>query len=1336
MPYYTGQHVFLKHPDYSWVHAIIKNAEYSPDIGIKRRRVGESPRIGEYIYTIQLFKSDFESKQGYFSNEGEISADSNDSRFEIIEVDSEDTLYPYVDEYKNKISDLLNLVDLHESTLLETLRIRFFQDLIYTYIGPICISMNPFKWTIPWYQQDKIQDYIQRQPDLVPHFWEIADSTFRDMVNGKGNQCILVSGNSGAGKTETVKQLIEYINNLSCNINASNASADQLKKRMLEISEMIRESSPILEAFGNAKTINNDNSSRFGKFIQLQFDRNGAIVGAHINNYLLEKSRLCYQAEEERSYHIFYQFLAGASDEELRKYFLSRRPDKYKSIFGGKCAKVPSIDDALEWKDTIKAMNTLGLTEEEQNNILSIVAAVLHLQNIEFVNNIEDQAKVKSWDTVNMVSSILKIDPEILAKAMITRTRNIMNKDIVSPCTVEAAIDTRNTITKAIYSSLFNWLIDKINEKLSVKSFDKFIGLLDIFGFETFEVNSFEQLCINYANESLQFHYNDYNFKRDIIECKDEGIDVTSVKFQDNTPCIELIQGAKQATGILQLLDEQCLFPKSTDKSFLSLISKNFTNHKNFSTDRLKHEEFFIEHFAGKVSYNVEGWLEKNKDELKSDILQALRSSSNPFIANLVQDPPLFNRKPLTVGGSFRRQLMELMDIINSTVPHWVRCIKSHPAKKPDILHGSEVMSQLLSSGVLETIKIRRDGFAFRIPHRDFVEMYSIILGESKDYALSCNHVSKCKEILAKMNFNPSQGQVGKTKVFLRIEPRNLLNDEKSRCYKETIQIVQNYARMKIDTDEVERIRKRVLAEKRKKIIDSHKELLVLVSQLKQEKQFIENEIIKNQKRDILPQTIISQEHYEKQIKLLEVCKLKLEVKKKEKILELQRRREEALRLQREREAALERMRQEREEFERLKIERERQAWIEEERIRKEEEERRQIEMEIAFEREKQLKQMKKRRKRIEERNAKLEKIRQDRERVERQQIEGFMKAKHIFEEELKEMELIREEEIREKVEKQKKLDEIKKDFALQETKRYSELYDLEDQGLDEKRKKELAKRMHIEELKKQEYLDIEARARDLRIKEKKNQIILHKLKMQQLNEIEQMNKKREQKFDHARNRKNELEERDKKIQEQMLIRMQLEDISSKIKDELFKKRQRLRALAEQNHKRLMKVNNEDFKKIIDQKIYEEDMEFSKRREEIQSKIDDVIRIKSPARAKSSRSRAELRSPTRKNFEGYNAILNLNDLDYSKNKNDTKSPRSRSRRESNSSFSFSTHIDLSNLNNSPYRQIDNLLQSKMRFSSPNSNQNTSLNRPNSRPTSPHRLKSPNVRKGLFSTLIK
>ncbi|KAG2392602.1 hypothetical protein C9374_011327 [Naegleria lovaniensis] len=727
----AGQTVYFYHPQDSWIVGVIES-------------VDPNNKKGAY-----LVKPNPSLNSDPISNENPLLLD-------------EDLLFPYSDDLqKLDHNDLLAMSELHEVTLLTCLRNRFKKDVIYTMIGGVlAVAMNPFKWTIPYVQDDKMDLYINQSKTVMPHAWSIADNAYRIMTETKQNQSILISGESGAGKTEGCKTVIKYLSKLSCSI----TNDEKIRERASKIALKIQECSPILESFGNAKTQRNDNSSRFGKFIIMQFDKDGVILGAFMYNYLLEKSRVISQSTGERGYHIFYQLLAGCDAKKKQELFLTK-PEDYACINGGKCFKVDGVDDAKEFQEVVKAMNIVGLSQEEQDSIFRIVAAVLNLQNLKFKPK-GDASEIENRTVLNNASSLLKLEAASLEKALtsmyVTAGKDLILKGL-SPA---KACDARDAFSKALYDATFNWIIRKINQNLDASKdhkVDNFIGLLDIYGFEAFQKNSFEQLCINYANEALQGVYNNYTFKRDVEECKQEGIDATAVTFNDNVECIELIQ-----KGVVNSITD-CCKSNSTDFDFLDNIKKlYFKKSKFFDASPLKKEEFILKHYAGDVAYDVNGWIEKNKDTLNNDLFKLTKTSKCSFISALLEDN---GSAKDTVAESFRKQLNVLLSTINSTRPHYIRCIKPHPAKKPNMFSTTEVMNQLRSSGVLETVKIRREGYSVRMPFDQFYHRFKVIHLQSssrKDCKTIDEMKKACEEIIAQVGFDKVKAQIGNTKVFMR----------------------------------------------------------------------------------------------------------------------------------------------------------------------------------------------------------------------------------------------------------------------------------------------------------------------------------------------------------------------------------------------------------------------------------------------------------------------------------------------------------------------------------------------------------------------------------------
>jgi myosin heavy subunit len=495
-------------------------------------------------------------------------------------------------------------------------------------------------------------------------------------------------------------------------------------------------------------------------------------------------------------------------------------------------------------------MNIVGMEADEQDAIFRVVAMILHLSNVRFSQDDDNKSKVDNMEVLKKAADLIRVDADKLAHALTTKTIIIMKKPITSNLDKAAASDARDALGKAIYDYMFNWIVWKINQRVCAQSYERFIGLLDIFGFEKFKVNSFEQLCINFANESLQGHYNSYTFKRDMIECADEGIDTKSVKFTDNQECIDLIQGR---LGILAMLDEQTNFPKATDKTFLGKLKSSFGKGNNyFSSNPTTQEEFIITHYAGKVEYNVANWLEKNRDQLKPDLVELLITSPDKFISGIVPQnareqleatkgdasPAKGGSKVTTLGGSFKKQLLDLMTIINSTTPSWIRCVKPHPAKKPNMFSNPSTINQLRSSGVLETVRLRREGYSVRIPLEEFWKKYRSIIAEG----VTNDVTDSCKRILAEVKFTPFMAQVGKTKVFLRSEPYKQLDIERNKRLMSKIQLIQRVGRGYLARKRVRKIREEIRLQKEREEYEKNRELYERLAREREERERVERE--------------------------------------------------------------------------------------------------------------------------------------------------------------------------------------------------------------------------------------------------------------------------------------------------------------------------------------------------------------------------------------------------------------------------------------------------------------------------------------------------------------
>ena len=675
------------------------------------------------------------------------------------------------------VDDLLHLTILHDSTLLRCLYIRYMRDVIYTNIGAIVVALNPFTFTIPWYKDDQMPNYLAQGPTLsatvLPHTWGTAHTTFFELVADMSPQFILVSGESGSGKTEASKIVVKYLSMISLE-----RGSPEEATRCKECGFKLQQCSPILEAFGNARTVRNDNSSRFGKFMKIQFSEKGVLSGAFIERYLLEKSRIISAAEGERLYHAFYLLLRGSMQKQLSL----QQDSSYSSLSSGKMLKNSDYDTKEDWDSVVSAMHTVGLSEELITSVWRVPAGVISLLNVKIVAD-GDGSRIhpESKDFANKAAELWGVDPSVLCNELVQSVMVIRGENSLRLHSPASAVDCRDGLCKALYDKLFEWLVARCNALCDSGETAGWIGLLDIFGFEDFKVNSFEQLCINLANETLQGHYNTYVFVKDMEECALEGINTASITCPDNSPCLQLISDAR--TGIFSILDDQCSIGKGSDADFLSLcVSTYGGKHKDYVVDRTSKSACGVRHYAGTVKYETAGWVEKNRDNIKDGLRVCLRKSTDATIAGFL-DPPLeadAPKKKAFVSTFFRQQLAKLMKIINESNPHWIRCIKPHPAKKPRMFHGELVLNQLESSGVLGTVKIRKAGYPVRIPFAKFVDRFCMLANDGGTMRKNREKLvagpsdacrAACGVILAALSMNSmAVSQTGKTKIFLKAE--------------------------------------------------------------------------------------------------------------------------------------------------------------------------------------------------------------------------------------------------------------------------------------------------------------------------------------------------------------------------------------------------------------------------------------------------------------------------------------------------------------------------------------------------------------------------------------
>ncbi|XP_039162818.1 myosin-11 [Eucalyptus grandis] len=695
-----------------------------------------------------------------------------------------------MDVPEDGVDDMTKLSYFHEPGVLHNLATRFALNKVYTYTGNILIAINPFQSLEELYNTGVMEKYKGiLLGDMSPHVFAIADTSYRAMIDERKNISILVSGESGAGKTETTKMIMRYLAFLG---------GHTFVERRRTVEQQILESNPVLEAFGNAKTVRNNNSSRFGKFVEIQFDNRGRISGAAIRTYLLERSRVCQISDPERNYHSFYH-LCAAPQEEIEKYKLGN-PESFHYLNQSDCYHLDGVNDAEEYLAIRRAMNVVGISEDEQDSIFRVVAAILHLGNINFSKGEETDSSVvmdeKSKFHLEMTAQLLKCDIHELEDALCKRLMVTPEEIIQRSLDPLGAAISRDGLAKTIYSRLFDWLVDKINIAIGQDPDSKYhIGVLDIYGFESFQSNSFEQFCINYTNEKLQQHFNQHVFKMEQEEYKNEDIEWNYVDFVDNQDILDLIE--KKPGGIIALLDEACMFPRSTSETFSEKLYQSFKFHKHFVRPKLTRTDFTIIHYAGEVQYQSDQFLDKNKDYVVPEHQDLLSTSRCSFIASLF--PPLSedlakSAKFSSLGSRFKLQLQQLMDTLNSTEPHYIRCVKPNSKLRPFVFENMSVMQQLRSGGVLEAIRIKCAGYPTHKTFAEFIKRFGILAPDvlKQEY----DDRDACIMMLEKLAL---QGfKIGKTQVFLRAGQMVELDSLRLRALSSSAKIIQRQMKTNI----------------------------------------------------------------------------------------------------------------------------------------------------------------------------------------------------------------------------------------------------------------------------------------------------------------------------------------------------------------------------------------------------------------------------------------------------------------------------------------------------------------------------------------------------------
>ncbi|XP_011345048.1 myosin heavy chain, muscle isoform X9 [Ooceraea biroi] len=727
-----------------------------------------------------------------------------------------------------KAEDMSNLTYLNDASVLHNLKQRYYAKLIYTYSGLFCVAINPYK-RFPVYTHRCAKLYRgKRRSEVPPHIFAISDGAYVNMLTNNENQSMLITGESGAGKTENTKKVIAYFATVGA---STKKEKDDPNKKKGSLEDQVVQTNPVLEAFGNAKTVRNDNSSRFGKFIRIHFGPSGKLAGADIETYLLEKARVISQQTLERSYHIFYQIMSGSVKGLKEMCLLSNNINDYHFVSQGKTT-IPGLDDGEELLVTDQAFDVLGFTQEEKDDIYKITAAVMHMGGMKFKQRgREEQAEADGTEEGDRVAKLLGCDCADLYKNLLKPRIKVGNEFVTQGRNKDQVAYSVGAMSKAMFDRLFKWLVKKCNETLDTKQKRQhFIGVLDIAGFEIFDFNGFEQLCINFTNEKLQQFFNHHMFVLEQEEYKTEGIDWVFIDFgMDLLACIELIE---KPMGILSILEEESMFPKATDKTFEEKLNNN---HLGKSPNFLKPKppkpgqqaaHFAIGHYAGNVPYNITGWLEKNKDPLNDTVVDQYKKSANKLLVEIFADHPGQSGDAgggggkggrgkkgggfSTVSSSYKEQLNNLMTTLRATQPHFVRCIIPNELKQPGVIDSHLVMHQLTCNGVLEGIRICRKGFPNRMVYPDFKLRYKILCANAVQEP--CEAQKATQIILETINLESDQYRMGHTKVFFRAGVLGQMEELRDERLSKIVSWMQAYIRGYISRKDYKKLQEQRLA--------------------------------------------------------------------------------------------------------------------------------------------------------------------------------------------------------------------------------------------------------------------------------------------------------------------------------------------------------------------------------------------------------------------------------------------------------------------------------------------------------------------------------------------
>ncbi|KAJ2898084.1 hypothetical protein MKZ38_004196 [Zalerion maritima] len=660
------------------------------------------------------------------------------------------------------VSDLTLLSKVSNEAINDNLKKRFEGAEIYTYIGHVLVSVNPFR-DLGIYTDQVLDSYRgKNRLEMPPHVFAIAESSYYNMKAYSDNQCVIISGESGAGKTEAAKRIMQYI------ANVSGGQSNDIQ----QIKDMVLATNPLLESFGNAKTLRNNNSSRFGKYLQIHFNTQGEPIGADITNYLLEKSRVVGQITNERNFHIFYQFAKGAS-ANYRQSFGIQGPESYVYTSRSKCLDVDGIDDISEFQDTLNAMKIIGLAQAEQDQIFRMLAAILWIGNIQFVEGDDGYAAVSDQSVVDFVAYLLEVDSPELIKAITIRILTPRSGEIIeSPANPAQATATRDALAKAIYSNLFDWIVERINQSLKARqATSNSIGILDIYGFEIFEKNSFEQLCINYVNEKLQQIFIQLTLKAEQEEYEREQIKWTPIKYFDNKVVCDLIESTRPP-GVFSAMKDATKTahadPAACDRTFMQSINGMSNQHLT-----PRQGGFIIKHYAGDVTYTVDGITDKNKDQLLKGLLALFQKSKNRYVHNLFphQIDTDNRRLPPSAGDRIRTSANELVTTLMKCQPSYIRTIKPNENKSPSEYNVPNVLHQIKYLGLQENVRIRRAGFAYRQSFEKFVDRFFLLSPATSyagEYTWQGSYEAAVKQILKDTSIPQEEWQMGRTKAFVK----------------------------------------------------------------------------------------------------------------------------------------------------------------------------------------------------------------------------------------------------------------------------------------------------------------------------------------------------------------------------------------------------------------------------------------------------------------------------------------------------------------------------------------------------------------------------------------